>query len=161
MTGTQICKDLDTLLDDSTDLDTILQTAIELLHNSESCFHWTGIYELYSDDMLRLGPFMGAPTDHTFIASGQGICGSAIAEKKNKNIPNVLKESNYLACSTATSSELVILIRKGDKIYGQIDIDSHDISAFNSKIEKKVEQVANWLADVYEQNRYVYIKSDN
>lgn len=150
MTGKEICEILDNLLAESADLDTILKTAIELLHNSEPSFHWTGIYELYTDDMLRLGPFLGAPTEHVFIASGQGVCGSAIAERINKNIPDVTKESNYLACSTATSSELVILIRKNDKIYGQIDIDSHNLDAFHPEIEKKVQQVADWLADAYE-----------
>ncbi len=152
MTGKEICENLDKLSAESADLDTILKTAIELLHNSEPNFHWTGIYELYTDNMLRLGPFLGAPTEHVFIASGQGVCGSAVAEKTNKNIPDVTKESNYLACSTATSSELVILIRKKDKIYGQIDIDSHNLNAFHPEIEKKVQQVADWLADAYERS---------
>src|SRR4029450_2408464 len=79
-------------------------------------FHWTGIYELFPDDVLRLGPFIGAPTDHVFIAVGRGVCGSAVAQQRNMNVPDVSKAPEYLACSSATRSELVVLIRKGDTI---------------------------------------------
>jgi GAF domain-containing protein len=61
----------------------------------------------------------------------------------------VTKEANYLACSAATRSELVVLIRKGDTILAQIDIDSHDYDAFDAPTVATVERVADWLADAY------------
>jgi GAF domain-containing protein len=112
-------------------------------------FHWTGIYELFPDDVLRLGPFVGAPTDHVFIAVGKGVCGTAVAERRNINVPDVSKVANYLACSTSTKSELVILIRRGETIYAQIDIDSHEPGAFDAEAVKRVERVAEWLAGAY------------
>ena len=130
-------------------METLLAWAVEYVHNSNPRFHWTGIYELFPDNVLRLGPFIGAPTDHVFIAVGQGVCGSAVAEKRNKNIPDVSKEPNYLACSSATRSELVVLIRKDNEIFGQIDIDSHDLDAFGPEVVQEVEKVADWLADAY------------
>lgn len=99
--------------------------------------------------------FIGAPTDHVFIAVGKGVCGSAVAEKCNKNIPDVSKTPNYLACSSATKSELVVLIRTGDTIFAQIDIDSHEYNAFDANTVKKVEKVADWLANAYTK----YLKS--
>jgi GAF domain-containing protein len=122
---------------------------VELLHQSNPRFHWTGIYELFPDNYLRLGPFIGAPTDHVFIAVGQGVCGTAVAERRNINVPDVRKAENYLACSTATRSELVVLIRQGDTIHAQIDIDSHDLDAFDPASVRHVEQVAKWLAGAY------------
>jgi GAF domain-containing protein len=116
-------------------------------------FHWTGIYELYPDAMLRLGPFVGSPTDHVFIAVGRGVCGTAVAEKRNMNIPDVRKVSNYLACSTATRSELVVLIRSGNEIHAQIDIDSHEVAAFDDEAVDKVQRIADWLAAAYERRR--------
>ncbi|MCI0595078.1 MAG: GAF domain-containing protein, partial [candidate division Zixibacteria bacterium] len=116
-------------------------------------FHWTGIYELFPDNMLRLGPFIGTPTDHCFIGVGQGVCGSAVAQKRNMNIPDVSKVSNYLACSSATQSELVVLIRKGETIFAQIDIDSHELAAFDDEAVRLVEEVADWLSGVYEAHR--------
>jgi len=150
MDGSQICQALDNLADQGTSLEGLLTAAVEMVHESHPDFHWTGIYELYPDDTLRLGPFIGAPTDHVFISVGRGVCGSAVAEKQNKNIPDVSAEPNYLACSTATKSELVILIRNGDRIFAQIDIDSHEFDAFDPTTSVEVEKVADWLAHAYE-----------
>ena len=153
MTAQEICTELERLRETGSDFETILATAVDKLHESDPRFHWTGIYELYPDDVLRLGPFVGAPTDHVFIAVGKGVCGTAVAEKRNLNIPDVSKESNYLACSAATRSELVVLIRKGDRIYAQVDIDSHELDAFDDEAMARVEQVAEWLAGVYDDRK--------
>jgi len=145
----QICAELEKLEADGADLDTILQAAVEQLHESHPLFDWTGIYELFPDDVLRLGPFIGAPTDHVFISVGNGVCGSAVAAGCTKNIPDVSKEPNYLACSTSTKSELVVLIRDDTQIYAQIDIDSHELDAFDQSTESQVEALAEWLAKAY------------
>ena len=149
MTAQEICSELDGLRETGSDFEALLATAVDRLHESDPRFHWTGIYELYPDDVLRLGPFVGAPTDHVFIAVGRGVCGTAVAEKRNLNIPDVSKEINYLACSAATRSELVVLIRKGDRIFAQVDIDSHELDAFDAEAVACVERVAEWLADAY------------
>ena len=153
MDGKTICQELDRMQTDGADLHQLQLRAVELLHDAHQQFDWTGIYELFPDDALRLGPFLGAPTDHVFIAVGNGVCGSAVAEKCNKNIPDVTAESNYLACSSATRSELVILIRDGDHIFAQIDIDSHQIDAFDEETVVLVEEVATWLARAYLRQR--------
>jgi L-methionine (R)-S-oxide reductase len=152
MDGTRICQELDRLQAEGADLRQLQVRAVELLHEANEHFDWTGIYELFPDNALRLGPFLGAPTDHVFIAVGNGVCGSAVAEKRNKNIPDVTAEDNYLACSSATKSELVILIRDGDRIFAQIDIDSHRLAAFDARTEETVEKVATWLARAYARN---------
>jgi GAF domain-containing protein len=152
MTGQQICRALKKLLDQGAGLEDILAAAVGHLHRSNPRYHWTGIYELYPDDILRLGPFIGTPTDHVFIAVGKGICGTAVAEKRNIVVPDVSKASNYLACSAATKSELVVLIRRGDRIFAQIDIDSHELDAFDPAAVAQVEQVADCLAEAYERS---------
>src|SRR5437899_9821847 len=110
------------MMDAGASLEEILRRTVELLHESNGRFHWTGIYELFPDNVLRLGPFIGAPTEHAFIGVGRGVCGTAVAERRNMNIPDVSRTPNYLACSSDTRSELVVLIRRGDAIYAQIDI---------------------------------------
>jgi GAF domain-containing protein len=150
MNKQEICPKLEALKKEGVSLERLLSVAVEYLHNSDPRFHWTGIYELFPDNVLRLGPFIGAPTDHVFIAVGKGVCGTAVAEKRNINVPDISKVSNYLACSTATKSELVVLIRKGETIYAQIDIDSHEYNAFDPETVKQVEAVADWLASVYQ-----------
>jgi L-methionine (R)-S-oxide reductase len=147
--GDRICSKLRDLEAAGNSFNRILEEAVRLTHHSNPSFHWTGIYELYPDNILRLGPFIGEPTDHTSISVGEGVCGSAVAERQNKNIPDVTQEFNYLACFLSTKSELVILIRKGEQIFAQIDIDSHDFDAFDQSIAEGVQQVADWLASAY------------
>jgi GAF domain-containing protein len=149
MTGSEICRAVDRMIAEGANLEAILAKTVDLLHHSNGRFHWTGIYELYPDDVLRLGPFIGAPTDHVFIAVGRGVCGTAVAERRNIVVPDVTQAPNYLACSTATRSELVVLIRQGERIFAQIDIDSHDLDAFDEATVAEVEQVAQCLARAY------------
>jgi GAF domain-containing protein len=146
MNGDGICRQLESLASRGAELSSLRNAAVRLIHESSERFHWTGIYDLFPDDTLRLGPFLGAPTDHVFIGYGQGVCGTAVAEGRNLNIPDVSRLSNYLACSTETRSELVVLIRSGERIHGQIDIDSHELAAFDDEMEREVQKVADLLA---------------
>ena len=132
------------------EFETLLEAAVDGVHQLDPRFHWTGVYELFPDDVLRLGPFVGAPTDHVFIGVGRGVCGSAVAEKRNMNIPDVRQVDNYLACSAETRSELVVLIRTGERIHAQIDIDSHEVGAFDEQTVQIVQRVADILARAYE-----------
>src|SRR5437867_6935830 len=148
--GDGICRVIEEMMDAGASLEEILRRTVDLLHNSNRRFHWTGIYELFPDKVLRLGPFIGAPTDHVFIAVGRGVCGTAVAENRNINVRDVSKAPNYLACSAATRSELVVLIRRQGTIYAQVDIDSHQVAAFDENTVGLVQRVADWLAGLYE-----------
>ena len=145
-----VIADLDRRQQSGAAFEDILQAAVRGLHDLDDRFHWTGIYELFPDNVLRLGPFIGAPTDHVFIGVGRGVCGTAVAERRNINVPDVRLVTNYLACSTETRSELVVLIRKGERIYAQVDIDSHQVAVFDDCSVARVQRVADWLADLYE-----------
>lgn len=108
-------------------------------------FHWTGVYSLEGSELV-LRSFVGKPTDHIRIPVGRGVCGTAVAEKRDINVPDVSQEKNYLACSLDTKSELVVLIKTGETIYGQIDIDSDTKSAFTADDEAEVKKVADSVA---------------
>lgn len=146
----ELIGQLDALVARGASFEAVLEAAVRGTHQLDPRFDWTGIYELYPDDVLRLGPFVGSPTDHVFIGVGTGVCGTAVAEKRNQNIPDVRRIANYLACSTETRSELVILIRSGDTIHAQVDIDSHQVAAFDDEAVAKVQRIADWLASRYE-----------
>ena len=149
MTVDQVIAQMDALAASGAEFESVLETAVRGVHELDARFHWTGIYELFPDNVLRLGPFIGAPTEHVFIGVGQGVCGTAVAERRNMNIPDVSRTPNYLACSSDTRSELVVLIRRGDVIYAQIDIDSHELAAFDEPAVAQVERVADRLASLY------------
>lgn len=108
---------------------------------------YTGVYlYMLHGDRLELEAFAGRPTDHTSIPVGTGICGRAVAEKQDLNVPDVSNADGYLACSIETKSELVVLIRRHDEILGQIDVDSDVVDGFDAAEEAEVKKVADALA---------------
>ncbi|MCE9560226.1 MAG: GAF domain-containing protein [Armatimonadetes bacterium] len=108
-------------------------------------YNWCGIYRL-DGDTLVLDAYVGAHTDHTHIPVGRGVCGTAVAENKNQVIPDVCELTNYLSCSLETRSEIVVLIRRGNHILGQIDIDGHSVGTFRSNDEEFLESLGKMLA---------------
>ncbi len=108
---------------------------------------YTGVYlYMLHGDVLVLEAFDGRPTDHTEIPVGQGMCGRAVAERQDLNIPDVSQAEGYLACSVETKSELVVLIRRHEEILGQIDIDSDVRDPFSEAEQQAVTEVADALA---------------
>jgi GAF domain-containing protein len=108
---------------------------------------YSGVYlYMLHGDTLELEAFDGRPTDHTEIPVGTGICGRAVAEMRDVNVPDVSEADGYLACSIETKSELVVLIRRHDEVLGQIDIDSDTLNGFDADEEAAVREVADALA---------------
>jgi GAF domain-containing protein len=91
---------------------------------------------------------VGESTDHAKIPVGQGVCGAAVQTGENQNVPDVHAIENYIACTPDVQSELVVLIRAGDEILGQIDIDSNTPAAFTAEDEKAIVTIADKLAEV-------------
>lgn len=112
-------------------------------------YDWCGVYRLEGDHLV-LDEYVGAPTDHGRIPVGVGVCGTAVAEDRNQVIEDVRELTNYLACSTQTRSEIVVLIRREGLVLGQIDIDGHQVGAFDASDEALLERMAEALADRWE-----------
>ncbi len=126
-----------------------LGSAVRYLASLSSKFNWVGIYIL-NGKMLELGPYIGAPSEHTRIPVGRGVCGTAVLLNADQNVPDVGASDNYLACSLETRSELVVLIRDLDgQILGQIDIDSHVINAFGPEEQAQVTRIAAELGELW------------
>lgn len=103
------------------------------------------LYMLHETE-LRLEAWSGRETEHQRIPVGKGVCGTAIAEAKDQNVGDVRAIGNYLACNLFTRSELVVLIRRGDLILGQIDVDSDVPDPFTPEEHEEVRKVADALA---------------
>lgn len=145
MNGGSLIKELQEMRDDGHLSDALLRKAVRRISEDER-FDWVGVY-LLRDDELWLHNYVGEPTEHAKIPVGTGVCGRAVAERRNLNVPDVSKEENYLACSPEVKSELVILIRAGDDIFGQIDIDSEKKAAFKEEDEITLIGIADKLAE--------------
>ncbi|MGC6437598.1 MAG: GAF domain-containing protein [Flavobacteriaceae bacterium] len=118
-----------------------------LLKSEVSHYDWVGFYFKNGDKKeLKLGPFAGAPTDHTIIPFGKGICGQVAVSDQNFVVPDVKAQDNYIACSITVKSEIVIPIFVEGKNVGQIDIDSNNLDPFTKQDEDFLEFVCAQVA---------------
>jgi len=143
-----LVRELQEMRDDGHLSDALLRRAVRGIADSDDRFDWVGVYLLKADDNeLWLHNYVGEPTEHAKIPVGTGVCGRAVAEGTNLNIPDVTAEEGYLACSPDTQSEMVVLIRAGDEIFGQIDLDSDAAAAFVEDDEVALVGIADKLAE--------------
>jgi len=148
--GGKMVKRIQEMRDEGYLSDAILREMIKQIKASDDRYNFVGAYlHKPEENLLWLHNYVGEGTDHAKIEVGQGVCGTAVAEKKDQNVPDVSKVENYLACSPRTKSELVVLIRAGDDIFGQIDIDAKVKDAFPQETESSVKMVADKLAEVF------------
>lgn len=123
----------------------LLRLAAEKIRAAGAPYTSVYLYMLHGSELV-LEAYAGRETEHTRIPVGVGVCGTAVARGQDQNVPDVRAVENYLACNAWTRSELVVLIRRGSLILGQIDIDSDIPDPFTPEEEAAVKQVADALA---------------
>lgn len=123
----------------------LLQLACDRIRSAGPPYTSVYAYMLHGAELV-LEAYAGRQTEHTRIAVGTGVCGTAVETGEDQNVPDVSAIGNYLACNTFTQSELVVLIRRGDGILGQIDIDSDVPEGFGDAEHAAVKEVADALA---------------
>lgn len=140
-----IVSEVGSAMDSEESNEAAILAAMQVLHRRLNC-HWAGVYLLRNGE-LHLGPFVGPPTEHTRIAIGQGVCGTAVAEDANQIVRDVRERSNYLACNLETRSEIVVLVRdEAGSVIGQIDLDGTEVGQFDERHEALLEEIAPLLA---------------
>ena len=114
----------------------------ELLEEHIEYYNWVGFYFKNGDEHeLKLGPYVGEPTDHTIIPFGKGICGQVALSNQNFVVPDVKAQDNYIACSITVKAEIVLPIFVNGENLGQIDIDSNTADPFTEADERFLEFV--------------------
>lgn len=128
-------------------LDDSLLQICELLEANIEYYNWVGFYFKNGDkNELKLGPYVGEPTDHTIIPFGKGICGQVAVSNENFVVPDVAAQDNYIACSITVKAEIVIPIFVNGENIGQIDIDSNTPDPFTEADERFLEFVCEKVA---------------
>ncbi|MDG5492777.1 GAF domain-containing protein [Psychroserpens sp. SPM9] len=130
-------------------IDQRLLAICELLENHIDYYNWVGFYFKNGDkNELKLGPYVGEPTDHTIIPFGKGICGQVAVSNENFVVPDVAAQDNYIACSITVKAEIVIPIFVNGENIGQIDIDSNTPDPFTSEDERFLEFVCKKVSEI-------------
>jgi GAF domain-containing protein len=123
----------------------LLQLAADRVRAAGPPYTSAYLYMLHGSE-LQLEAFSGRVTEHTHIPVGRGVCGTAVAERRDQNVGDVRAIGNYLACNLETRSELVVLIERGEQVLGQIDIDSDVVDPFSAEEHAELRKVADALA---------------
>lgn len=108
---------------------------------------WIGFY-LVKENELVLGPFQG-PVACTRIASGKGVCGSSWVKKETIVVTDVEQFPGHIACSSASRSEIVVPIKKGEQVLAVLDADSEHLSHFDEVDKQFLEQLCQRLSELF------------
>lgn len=145
-----VFQKFEALMSQNYSLNMLMQKSTELLRTEIPHYDWVGFYLLdLQDNVLILGPYSGASTEHTRIPVGKGICGQVAASGKTMIIQDVSSQDNYLSCSIDVQSEIVIPILKNGLFVAEIDIDSHAYAPFTPEDETFLTLIAKDLADLF------------
>ena len=132
-----------------------LLNVCQLLKDNVSHYNWVGFYFRNGNkEELKLGPYVGLPTDHTIIPFGKGICGQVAVSNQNFVVPDVKAQDNYIACSIDVKAEIVVPLFVNGENIGQIDIDSNTPDPFTKEDEEFLEYVNSEVAKVFEAENY-------
>jgi GAF domain-containing protein len=138
------------ILNQNTSIEERLYKICELLETNVPYYNWVGFYFRNGiKEELKLGPYVGAPTDHTIIPFGKGICGQVALSNQNFVVPDVSAQDNYIACSITVKAEIVIPIFVNGENIGQIDIDSNTPDPFTEEDERFLEFVCAQVASLF------------
>jgi GAF domain-containing protein len=122
-------EELQALLQGEGDLIANAANFSSLLFHTLPDVNWAGVYLLKQGELV-LGPFQGKPAC-VRIAIGRGVCGAAAAQRTSLVVPDVDAFPGHIACDSASRSELVVPIVKGDRLIGVLDLDSPSTGRFD------------------------------
>jgi GAF domain-containing protein len=116
-----------------------------LIFNSLPALNWAGFY-LYDGRELVVGPFQGLPAC-VRIPLDKGVCGAAARTRQTQRIADVDAFPGHIACDSASRSELVIPLVKGDALIGVLDLDSPELARFDEDDQRGLEAIAQTFID--------------
>lgn len=143
---TDFLKQLKSLLEDERDWLANLANTASLIYNLVPKLNWVGFYLMDTEEEMVLGPFQGQPAC-VRIKVGNGVCGTAVAERKSQLVENVHEFTGHIACDPASMSELVIPIEIEGTIIGVLDVDSPATARFNREDKDYLEKAVKILIE--------------
>lgn len=141
----ELLPQIESLLNENEPLISNFANVTAALKEAFDKISWVGFY-LIKENKLFLGPFQGKIAC-TIIEVGKGVCGTAAANKKTIIVEDVEKFPGHIACDSGSRSEIVIPLLKDNIVYGVLDLDSYQLSAFNLHDQQYLEKLCKLLSD--------------
>jgi L-methionine (R)-S-oxide reductase len=144
-----IAAQLDELLEPRLDTVAAMATFVAVVHHALEAASWTGFYRLVRPDLLRIGPYQG-PVGCLEIELGRGVCGTAAKERRSQLVPDVHLFPGHIACDAASRSEVVVpVFDRGGRLQAVLDLDSHELAAFDGLDVLELEALVTKLAPFF------------
>ena len=144
----QLAAQLSSLLAGERDLIANAANFSSLIFHSLPDLNWAGFY-FAKEDELVLGPFQGRPAC-VRIALGQGVCGTAAQSCATTIVPNVHEFPGHIACDSASNSEIVVPLMKGNRLIGVLDLDSPVLARFDEVDAAGLNRLLSLLVELIE-----------
>ncbi len=119
-----------------------LHEVCRFLRASHATYRWVGVYRVDGEELLLDAWDGPAPTEHVRIPIARGVCGRAVRDGATVIVDDVRADPDYLACFVETRSEIVVPVRDGGTIVGEIDIDGQEVGAYDASDRQFLEAVA-------------------
>lgn len=105
--------------------------------------NWAGFYFLRGGGLI-VGPFQGRVAC-VRIPLGEGVCGTAAAQRTTLIVPDVHAFPGHIACDAASNSEIVVPLVAAGRLVGVLDLDSPRFGRFGPADAKLLEALAERL----------------
>lgn len=122
-----------------------LVSLIALLKENMPLLSWVGLYRAQpdpsqsnSDVHLWVGPYQGKLAC-LYLKPGQGVCGQSAREQKTLIVADVREFEGHVFCDPVARSEIVLPVYQQSKLIGVLDLDSHEVGAFDTIDQKNLE----------------------
>jgi L-methionine (R)-S-oxide reductase len=121
-----------------------------VLHDLNPAASWTGFYRVVGPELLRVGPYQG-PVGCLEIAFDRGVCGAAARLRRPQVVHDVHSFEGHIACDPSARSEIVIpVFDSSGRVTAVLDIDSHDIAAFDELDRAALEGIVELLRPCFD-----------
>ena len=111
-----------------------------LVYHALPDLNWVGFY-FFDGTELVVGPFQGLPAC-VRIPLDKGVCGAAARTRQTQRVDDVHAFPGHIACDSASRSELVVPLYRGDTLIGVFDLDSPLPARFDADDQQGLEAIA-------------------
>lgn len=151
--NTLLYKQAESIIDYSLPSISNISNLIALLFNELEHINWLGFY--ICDDknnQCTLGPFQGKVAC-TRIPYGKGVVGTCVQTGQIQRVDDVNKFKGHIACDSQSKSELCIPIKKDDKIYAILDIDSDIFKRFSQEDQETLFEISKLFIQLFSSDK--------
>ena len=137
---TDLSEQIGGLLSGEDDSTANLANAAAAIYHALPAINWAGFYLLRGSELV-LGPFQGKPAC-VRIPVGRGVCGAAAEQRRSVLVEDVHAFPGHIACDSASESELVVPLIRGESLIGVLDLDSPRLARFDADDQAGCEALA-------------------